>query len=98
MALESKLLNVSNEYMFLLLKSSGSSIIIGSDVQAVRVRADGSRAPVFINVDDTIGASCLTGGVICDCLGNGLSIGGVGGAVCRGKASTYGIDLVVGVP
>ena len=80
-AFESKLLNESNVYRALLLKSNGSSIIIGSPGQADRVRADGSKAPVFINVVETMGTSCLIGGTICDCLGKGLFIGGVGGAL-----------------
>ena len=97
MAFWSKLPYVSNPYMG-LLKSSGSSIIMESDCQFVRDKAEGSSAPVFMNVVETIDVSCFIGDTICDCLGNGLFIGGVGGALCRANGSLKGIDFVVGVP
>lgn len=53
---------------------------------------------MFIKVVDTSGASCLMVAVVCDCLGNGLFIGGVGGALCRANGSVNGSDFVVGVP
>lgn len=80
-----------------LVKSIGSSIIIESFIQALE-SAEGSRAPVCIKVVDTIGDSCFTGAVICDCLGKGLFIGGVGGALLRANGSEKGNCRVVGVP
>jgi hypothetical protein len=53
---------------------------------------------VCINVEDTIGDSCFIGATICDCLGKGLFMGGVGGALLRAKGSVKGNCLVVGVP
>lgn len=50
-----------------------------------------------MKVGVTMGVSCLIV-VIWDCLGNGLFIGGVGGALTRARGSLYGSDLVVGVP
>jgi hypothetical protein len=97
-AFESKLVKESKVYMDLVLKSMGSSIIIGSEDHVDRVSADGSKAPELMKFGDTMGASCLIGVMMWDCLGNGLSIGGVGGALTRAKGSTYGIDFVVGVP
>lgn len=88
---------VSNPYIG-LLKSTGSSIIIESFIHAARDRAEGSRAPVFMNVEATSGDSCLTGDTICDCRGNGLFIGGVGGALGRANGPSNANDLVVGVP
>lgn len=90
-------LKLSNPYIG-LLKSTGSSIIIESFIHAVLESADGSRAPVVMNVVGTIWGSCLTGETICDCLGNGLFIGGVGGALLRTKGLSKAKDLVVGVP
>lgn len=81
-----------------LLKSTGSSIIIESFVQAALESDEGSRAPVRMKVDDTMGDSCLIGAITCDCLGNGLFIGGVGGALLRANGSVKGNCLVVGVP
>lgn len=69
-----------------------------SGVHAERDSAEGSRPPVPRNVGDTAGTSCLIGDTICDCLGNGLCMGGVGGALCRGNASRNGAVFVVGVP
>lgn len=88
---------VSNPYTD-LPKSSGSSIIMPSDCQLVRDSAVGSNAPVFMNPFGIIAASCLIGATIWDCRGNGLCIGGVGGALCRAKGSESGTVLVVGVP
>ena len=94
----SKFPYVSKPYMG-LLKSSESSIIIGFDAQFVRESEDGSKAPVSIKSGIIIGVSCFTGGIIWDCLGNGLCMGGVGGAALRAKGSLKVIDLaVVGVP
>jgi len=81
-----------------LLKSIASSIIMLSLAHDVRDKADGSSAPVFMNVDDTMGDSCFTGDTSCDCRGNGLFIGGVGGALCRAKGFSNANDRVVGVP
>jgi len=69
-----------------------------SDVQFVRVREAGSKAPLFMNALETMGASCLIGDTIWDWRGNGLFIGGVGGALGREKTSLNGTDWVVGVP
>jgi len=80
-----------------LLKSIESSIIIESFIQALE-SVEGSRAPVCTNVEDIIGDSCFIGTVICDCLGNGLFMGGVGGALLRANGSAMGNCLVVGVP
>jgi hypothetical protein len=51
-----------------------------------------------MNVGETIGDSCLTGEIICDWRGNGLFIGGVGGALGRAKGPSKANDRVVGVP
>ena len=80
-----------------LVKSIGSSIISGSFIQALDSE-EGSRAPVCINVVETMGGSCLRGVVICDCRGKGLFIGGVGGALLRANGSVKGNAFVVGVP
>jgi len=64
-----------------LLKSTGSSIIIESFSHMGRDNVEGSSTPVLMNVDEIIGDSCLTAGTICDCRGNGLFMGGVGGAL-----------------
>lgn len=88
---------LSNPYIG-LLKSTGSSIIIESFNHAVRDSADGSRAPVFMKVEETNGGSCLTWDIICDCRGNGLFNGGVGGALGRAKGPSDANDRVVGVP
>jgi hypothetical protein len=53
---------------------------------------------VFIKVEETSGDSCFTGDTICDCRGNGLFIGGVGGALGRANGPSNANDLVVGVP
>lgn len=81
-----------------LLKSTASSIIIVSFIQAVWDNAEGSRAPVFMNVGETMGDSCLIGDTICDCRGNGLFMGGVGGACKRENGLSKAKDFVVGVP
>lgn len=81
-----------------LLKSRGSSIIIVSFIQAVLESAEGSKAPVFMNVDEPIGGSCFTCGIVCDCRGKGLFIGGVGGALLRANGLSKANDRVVGVP
>lgn len=86
----------SNPYIG--LKSMGSSIIMESFIHAVCERADGSRAPVFMKVGEAMGDSCFTGETICDCRGNGLVMGGVGGALCRAKGLSKAKDRVVGVP
>jgi hypothetical protein len=83
-----------------LLKSIGSSIIMESFIQAVCDSAEGSKAPEFMNVGETMGDSCLTGGkTVCDCRGKGLFMGGVGGALCRTKGSLLlkANERVVGV-
>ena len=69
-----------------------------SFIHAVRDSAEGSKAPVFTNVDEPIGDSCLTCGTICDCRGKGQFIGGVGGALLRANGLSKANDLVVGVP
>lgn len=52
-----------------------------------------------MKVGDTILGSCFMGDAIWDCLGNGLFIGGVGGALLRAKGLAYAKDdLVMGVP
>jgi len=78
--LESKLVKLSKLYMG-LLKSTGSSIIMESFIHAERDSSEGSKAPVFINCVDTMVGSCFTGETIWDWRGNGLFIGGVGGAL-----------------
>lgn len=88
---------VSKLYMG-LLKSTGSSIIMESSIQAFWDSAEGSRAPLLMNVGDTIGDSCLTGETIWDCRGNGLFMGGVGGACRRENGLSNAKDFVVGVP
>jgi hypothetical protein len=88
---------LSNPYMG-LLKSTGSSIIIESFIQVVCDSAEGSRTPVFIKVGEIIGDSCFMGDTSCDCRGNGLFMGGVGGALCRAKGPSKAKDFVVGVP
>lgn len=95
--LGSKPAKLSKLYMG-LLKSTGSSIIMVSLIHGVRDKAEGSRAPVFMNVVETIGDSCLTGDTSCDWRGNGLFIGGVGGALWRAKGLSNAKDRVVGVP
>lgn len=80
-----------------LLKSIGSSIIIESFIQALD-SAEGSRAPVCMKVEETMGGSCFIGAIICDCLGKGLFMGGVGGALLRVNGSVKGNCFVVGVP
>lgn len=92
----SKLLKLSNPDSG-LVKSIGSSIIIESFIQALESE-EGSRAPVCMNVLETMGDSCLRGVAICDCLGKGLFIGGVGGALLRANGSVKGNLFVVGVP
>jgi hypothetical protein len=86
----------SNPYIG--LKSMGSSIVMESFIHAVCESVDGSRAPVLMKVGETIGDSCLTGETIRDCRGNGLVMGGVGGALDRAKGLSRANDRVVGVP
>lgn len=74
-----KLYEPSNGHIDFELKSAGSSIMMCSGAHTGRVRVAESMAPVFGNIDGTMGAFCLTA-AICDCLGKGLFIGGVGGA------------------
>lgn len=74
-----------------------SSSIEGSAAHDDRIKFDGSR-PERMDVVEMKGVSDFTVEVICDCLGNGLFIGGVGGAPLRANGSLNGIDLVVGVP
>lgn len=75
----------------------GSSSIGVSAAHVDRIKFDGSK-PVRMNDVEMKGGSDFTVEVICDCLGNGLFIGGVGGAPLRANGSLKGIDLVVGVP
>jgi hypothetical protein len=82
-----------------LVKSTGSSIIMVSFIQGVCCITGRFIALLFMKVGETMGDSCLTGGeTICDCRGNGLCIGGVGGALCRANGLSKANDLVVGVP
>ena len=84
--------------MGFVLKSSGSSIIIESFTQAVRERAEGSKAPELMNVGDTIVGSIFTGSTIWVCLGKGLFMGGVGGALLRANGLSKANDRDVEVP
>jgi len=65
-------------------------------------RGEGFNALEFINVGDTIAASCFTGDADCDCgcgcPGKGLFNGGVGGALFRANGLSKAKDVVVGVP
>lgn len=54
--------------------------------------------PLPRNGGEAITGSCLIGETTCDCRGNGLFMGGVGGALLRAKGLSYAKDLVVGVP
>lgn len=54
--------------------------------------------PLPMNGGEAITGSCLIGETTCDCRGNGLFMGGVGGALLRAKGLSYAKDLVVGVP
>jgi len=91
-------LKLSNPYMG-LLKSTGSSIIMESFIHGARDRVEGSIALVFMYGAGAICVSCLIGGdTTWDCRGNGLFIGGVGGALWRANGLSKAKDLVVGVP
>lgn len=93
----SKFPKLSNPYIG-LLKSTGSSIIIESFIHGVLESEEGSKALASMKVGDIILGSCFTGDTIWDCLGNGLFMGGVGGALLRTKGLAYAKDdLVVGV-
>ena len=90
-------LKLSNPYMG-LLKSTGSSIMMESFIHGARDRLEGSIAVVLMNGAGTMGASCLIGDTTWDCRGNGLFIGGVGGALWRANGLSKAKDLMVGVP
>jgi hypothetical protein len=93
----SYVLKLSNPYMG-LLKSTGSSIMMESFIHGARDKLEGSIAWVFMNGAGAIGVSCLTGDTTWDRWGNGLCMGGVGGALWRANGLSKAKDLVVGVP
>jgi hypothetical protein len=75
-----------------------SSIITGSECKVGRDNVVGSKAPDVMKVGETIGASDFIEWTVCDGLGKGLCIGGVGGALLHENGSMKGLDCVVGVP